>query len=103
MQDSRHRYAAHVEQSLLALLLEIAAAPLSHFSEKSLQVRLSSKLLTNPELTTPVQTDVQNRYQRNLELIREEEALSGRNLTAFLVLQRKKFHVWPSCHPCFLM
>jgi hypothetical protein len=20
-----------------------------------------------------------------------------------LVLQRKKFHVWPSCHPCFLM
>jgi hypothetical protein len=84
MQDSQHRYAAYVEQALLALLLEIAVAPLSHFSEKSLQVRLSSKLLTNPELTTPVPRDVQNRYQRNLELIREEEALTGRDLTAFL-------------------
>lgn len=92
MPDTPHKYAPLVEQALLDLLLQIARFPLSHFSEKSLQVRLSAKLLAHEELATPVPTDVQHRYRRNLELICEEEGLTGRDLKTFL---DQVYHVPP--------
>jgi hypothetical protein len=92
MPDTPHRYAVLVELAILDLLLQIARFPLSHFSEKSLQVRLSAKLLANEELATPVPTDVQHRYRRNLELICEEEGRSGRDLKTFL---DQVYHVPP--------
>lgn len=83
-QETSHRFAPLVERAILELLLQVARYPLSHFSEKSLQVRLSAKLLAHEELAFPVPTDVQHRYRRNLELICEEEGQAGRNLKDFL-------------------
>ena len=78
-----HRFAAIVEKAILELLTEISRFPLSHFSEKSLQVRLSAKLLSNKELSTPYSTNIKQRYQRNLSIILREENPAVRNLQAY--------------------
>ncbi len=75
-----HPFAPLVESELLGLLLETARHPLSHFSEKSLQIRLSARLLLQKELSTPLPTAVTSRFEKNLSLIRAEEERSARNL-----------------------
>ncbi len=55
-----------VRESVKQLIFEVVKNPLLHFSEKSLQVRLAAKLLTHPELSTPIQTGIYERYGRQI-------------------------------------
>lgn len=62
-----------VKYAISDILLEVVARPFSHFSEKSLQLRLAARLLTVPEIATPRPTSIGTRYGRRLESIRKEE------------------------------
>jgi hypothetical protein len=55
-----------VDECIRDLLLDISANPLIHFSEKALQVRLASKLLTFPEFADPVPTGLPKKYEKEL-------------------------------------
>ena len=80
MPDTPHFFVGFVEDAVKELVLEVAANPLSHFSEKTLQLRLSSRLLKIPDLSTPLPTGIAERYRRELELICGEEHLRGRDI-----------------------
>jgi len=84
MPDNPHRFAALVESELLAFLLETARFPLSHFSEKGLQLGLLARLTTHDELMTPVPTNVTQKYSSYFDNIREEEQSNGRDLSQCL-------------------
>ena len=59
------------EDAIVSLLLEVAYNPLDHFSEKSLQVRLASRLL--PTFSEPLETGLRQRYQRQIDLLHKQE------------------------------
>jgi len=65
---------AKVETAIEALLLEVASHPLCHFSEKSLQVRLASKLLFDSDFSMPLPTNIRQRYKPQLISIEKDEA-----------------------------
>jgi len=62
------------KESIKELILEVSKNPLLHFSEKSLQVRLAAKLMKYPELTTPVQTGLYRRYERQMKRLKSNES-----------------------------
>jgi len=55
-----------VNECVKELILEVSRNPLLHFSEKSLQVRLAAKLMKYPELSTPIQTHLYERYEKQI-------------------------------------
>jgi hypothetical protein len=81
---SRDQLVQFVEECIGEMLIEIAIHPLCHFSEKSLQLRLSSKLLACPELATPLPTSIPRRYGPELERIAaEEQTRSSRDIQPY--------------------
>jgi hypothetical protein len=62
---------AVTERAIVSLLVEVAQHPLDHFSEKSLQVRLASRLL--PAFSEAVETGLRQQYQRHIELLQKQE------------------------------
>lgn len=63
-----------VRKSIRELILEVSKNPLLHFSEKSLQVRLAAKLIKYPELSTPIQTRLYERYEKQMKRLRSNES-----------------------------
>jgi len=70
----RHIFDKIAKESIKELILEVSKNPLLHFSEKSLQVRLAAKLMKYPELTTPVQTGLYRRYERQMKRLKSNES-----------------------------
>lgn len=62
---------AVTERAIVSLLVEVAQHPLDHFSEKSLQVRLASRLL--PTFSEAVETGLRAQYQKHIELLQKQE------------------------------
>lgn len=62
---------AVTEGAIVSLLAEVAQHPLDHFSEKSLQVRLASRLL--PAFSEAVETGLRQQYRRHIELLQKQE------------------------------
>jgi len=56
-----------VENSIVELFNEVVINPLSHFSEKSLQVRLAKKLLSYKQLSTPIPTGIDKKYAKQIK------------------------------------
>jgi len=63
-----------VKKSIRELILEVSKNPLLHFSEKSLQVRLAAKLIKYPELSTPIQTRLYERYEKQMRRLKSNES-----------------------------
>ena len=63
-----------VKESIKELILELSENPLLHFSEKSLQVRLAAKLVKYPELSTPIQTRLYERYEKQMKRLNSNES-----------------------------
>ncbi|MBA7495406.1 hypothetical protein ES702_05988 [subsurface metagenome] len=63
-----------VKESIKELILEVSENPLLHFSEKSLQVRLAAKLIKYPELSTPIQTRLYQRYEKQMKRLKSNES-----------------------------
>ena len=63
-----------VKESIKELILEVSKNPLLHFSEKSLQVRLAAKLLKYPEFSTPIQTRLYERYEKQMKKLKSNES-----------------------------
>jgi len=63
-----------IKKSIKELILEISQNPLLHFSEKSLQVRLAAKLIKYPELSTPIQTRLYERYEKQMRRLESNES-----------------------------
>jgi len=57
----------YVKNAIKELIFELSKNPLLYFSEKSLQVRLAAKLIKYPEFSTPIQTNLCERYKRNIK------------------------------------
>ena len=62
-----------VNESIKELILEVSKNPLLHFSEKSLQVRLAARLMKYPELSTPIQTHLYERYEKQIGKLKVNE------------------------------
>ena len=59
-------------------LIQLGIHPLLHFSEKSIQVSLASKLLCSKEVSTPVETSIYNRFEKRIgKLWASEKDLSN--------------------------
>jgi len=63
-----------VKECIKELILEVSRNPLLHFSEKSLQVRLAAKLIKCPELSTPIQTRLYERYKKEIKRLKTDES-----------------------------
>ena len=63
-----------VNECMKELILEVSKNPLLHFSEKSLQVRLAAKLIKYPELSTPIQTHLYERYEKEMRRLKANES-----------------------------
>ncbi len=63
-----------VKESIRELILEVSKNPLLHFSEKSLQVRLAAKLIKYPKLSTPIQTRLYERYEKQMKRLKSNES-----------------------------
>lgn len=64
----------YVKESIKELILEVSVNPLIYFSEKSLQVRLAMKLISYLEFSTPIQTNLCERYKRNIKKLGSEKS-----------------------------
>ncbi len=63
-----------VKESIKELILEVSKNPLLHFSEKSLQVRLAAKLIRCPEVSTPIETRLHERYEKQMKRLKSNES-----------------------------
>jgi len=63
-----------VNECIKELILEVSKNPLLHFSEKSLQVRLAAKFIKYPELSTPIQTRLYERYEKQMRRLKSNES-----------------------------
>lgn len=58
------------EDAIISLLEEVVQFPLDHFSEKSLQIRLATRLL--PKFSDRVRTGLEHRYAKYIRRIQEQ-------------------------------
>ncbi|MDP6569822.1 MAG: hypothetical protein QGF57_01120, partial [Candidatus Marinimicrobia bacterium] len=76
MKNSSLKY--FVENSIVELLSEVIVHPLSHFSEKSLQVRLADKLLKNKKLSTPIKSGINDKYFKQINRLNITDNYKGK-------------------------
>lgn len=63
-----------VKKSIKDVILDISKNPMIYFAEKGLQVRLASKLISYSELSTPIQTILYKKYEKNIDKLGSEKS-----------------------------
>lgn len=70
-----------VKESIQEFLFEVIEYPMSYFSEKALQLKLSSKLLKHQELSSPIQTSLYQRFCKQIDRIMVSKTILDKSLS----------------------